>query len=107
MDIYQQRLKLLLRVLQEFNPQRIYAYGSWANNSAQSDSDVDLAVVVEDSADILTLKRQFALRLWEEKYPFDLEPDVHIIPKRRFNYRLSKGDPFITNVVKGKIVYGS
>ena len=106
MTIYQQRLQQLLDVLKEFNPQMVYSYGSWVDGEPKNDSDVDMAVIVDDTVDVLGFKRKLAVRLWEEQYPYDLEPDVHIIPKQIFNYRLSKGDPFITNVSKGKLIYG-
>ena len=106
MTVYQQRLQQLLNVLKELNPQKVFSYGSRVDGDPKTDSDVDMAVIVDDNADILSLKRKLAVRLWEEQYPYDLEPDIHIIPNQVFNYRLSKGDPFITNVSRGKVVYG-
>lgn len=106
MTIYQQRLQQLLDVLKEFHPEKVYSYGSWVSGEPKDESDVDMAVIVDDKTDVLALKRQLAMRLWEEQYPYDLEPDIHFIPREVFNYRLSKGDPFITSVAKGKLIYG-
>lgn len=107
MNKYEQRLNDIISILLEFDPQKIYAYGSWTKGTAKSDSDIDLAVVVNENADVLRIKRKFAERLWEKRYPYDLEPDIRLVPKDIFEYRLSKGDPFITSVVSGKLVYGS
>lgn len=106
MTLYQQRLQQVLDVLKEFRPDKIYSYGSWVNGNPARDSDVDLAVIVDNGADLVALKRKLAVRLWEEHYPYDLEPDIHFIPKGKFDYRLAKGDLFITNVAKGNVIYG-
>lgn len=91
----------------ELKPERIYVYGSWIHGNAESDSDIDLLVVVPPDANILQLKRHLAASLYDAGYPYDLEPDVHIIPRNIFTDRITRGDPFLTNVLKGKMLYGS
>ena len=107
MSLYDQRLGQLVEILREFKPEKVYAYGSWIKGGGSDKSDIDLAMVVKQGVDTLSVKRQLALKLWERKYPYDLEPDVQVIQEGVFNYRLSKGDPFISNIAKGRLVYGS
>lgn len=107
MSIYDDRLNQLVKVLREFKPEKVYAYGSWVKGKAGETSDIDVAMVMKGGVDTLEVRRQIALRLWENKYPYDLEPDVRVISEDIFNYRLSRGDPFISNIAKGRLVYGS
>ena len=106
MNTYEERLLQLIKILKEFQPEKIYAYGSRAQGKAKAGSDIDVAVVVRDEVDTLDVRRKIALRLWETHYPYDLEPDVHVIPTDVFEKRLTKGDPFITSVAEGRLVYG-
>ncbi len=107
MNPYEERLSQLTPILMELKPERIYVYGSWIRGKAESDSDIDLVVVVSPDANILQLKRHLAASLYDAVYPYDLEPDVRIISRNVFNDRITKGDPFLTNVIKGKMLYGS
>lgn len=42
--------EILRRVVRVYQPKRIYLFGSEARGDAGPDSDLDLAVIVEDSA---------------------------------------------------------
>lgn len=107
MSLYDQRLDQLVDILRELKPERVYAYGSWTKGKAGEASDIDLAMVVKRGVDSLEVKKQLALKLWEKRYAYDLEPDIQVIAEDVFNYRLSRGDPFISNIAKGRLVYGS
>ena len=107
MSLYDQRLIQLVKLLREFHPRKIYAFGSLTRSKGSRDSDIDIAAVLDSEVDTIELKRKFALRLWETHYPFDLEPDIHMIPVNIFTERLRSGDPFITNVAGGKLIYES
>lgn len=107
MSLYDQRLDQLVDILRELKPERVYAYGSWVKGAAGEASDIDLAMVVRSGRDTLVIKQELALKLWERRYPYDLEPDIQVIPEDVFDYRLSRGDPFISNIAKGRLVYGS
>lgn len=106
MSKYKKRLKQLVDILAEFKPKRIYAFGSWVWGKNKADSDIDLAMVVKKGTDTLEVRRKFALKLLDNKYPYDLEPDLKVIPEDIFNYRLSKGDPFVSSVANGRVIYG-
>lgn len=106
-QLYETRLRQLVEILREFKPEKIYAFGSWAWGKGNKDSDIDLLMVVPPDIDRLDIKRRFSTRLFDSDYPYDLDPDLHVVAKDRFEYRLAKNDFFISNVVKGKLVYES
>ena len=105
MTKYEKRLIQLVNILQGFNPEIVYAYGSWVWGKAREDSDIDLMMVVKEGIDTLTIKQEIESKLFDSGYPYDLRPDIHVVEKNVFEYRLTKGDPFISDVAKGKIVY--
>lgn len=107
MNLYEERLAQLTPILKTLAPERIYVYGSRIYGNSKTDSDIDVLVVVHPDADTIQLKRQLALSLYNARYPFDIEPDVHVVPRDIFDDRIAKGDPFLTNVIKGRLLYGS
>jgi len=107
MTKYEQRLKQLVNIVKEFNPEKVYVYGSWVWGKAKRDSDIDLMMVVKKGVDTLKIRQKIESRLFNSGYPYDLSPDIHVVEKNIFEYRLSKGDPFISDVAKGKLVYTS
>lgn len=107
MTKYKQRLNHIVDVLKEFKPEMIYAYGSWVWGKSKKKSDIDLMVVVKEGVDTLKISQDIESKLFNSGYPYDLEPDIRVVEKSIFNYRLSKGDPFVSDVAKGKLVYTS
>lgn len=105
MTRYKQRLNHIVNILKEFNPEMVYAYGSWVWGKSKKDSDIDLMVVVKKGADTLKISQDIESKLFNSGYPYDLEPDIHVVEEDTFNYRLSKGDPFVSDVAKGKLIY--
>jgi predicted nucleotidyltransferase len=93
------------KLKKSLNPRRIYLFGSYAANSADKDSDVDLLVVVADSE---TPNRQLTFlgrnSLWGVKLPIDL-----IICKQS---ELEKWSGVICNPIRtatqnGRLIYES
>lgn len=105
--LYEKKLAQLVEILKEFKPKKIYAFGSWEWGKAHKDSDIDLAMIVKKGTDTLKIKTDFALRQLEDDSIEFEEPDLKVIPENIFDYRLSRGDPFVSDIVKGRIVYES
>ena len=105
MTKYEIRVKQLVAILKEFKPKKIYTYGSWVWGNAHEDSDIDLAMIVGKGIDTLQVRTNFALELLKDKNSAIAEPDLKVIPEDVFNYRLSRGDPFVSDIAKGRIVY--
>lgn len=105
MDTYNQRLDQLVGILKTLRPVKVYAYGSRIWGKAGKDSDIDLMVVMPEGVNVWEVQRKIASKLWESDYSYDLEPDIHVAPRDKFEFRLRNGDPFVQNVVRGKVVY--
>jgi len=57
--------EILRRIVRAYQPKRIYLFGSEARGDAGPDSDLDLAVIVEDSSqEMLRTSRPAAEALW-------------------------------------------
>ena len=54
--------------------ERVILFGSHARNAAANDSDVDLAVVLPDGADVRTCLRVIQRTLWPRRFPVDVVP---------------------------------
>ena len=93
----------LVNIIKEFDPEMVYAYGSWVWGKASKNSDIDLMMVVKEGTDTLKIRQKIESKLFNGGYPDDLSPDIHVVEKNIFEYRLSRGDPFISDVAKGKL----
>lgn len=88
-------------VAAKFRPEKIILFGSYANDSAGEDSDVDLLVIMSHvgkaSQQALSIRRNVAKR-----FPLDLVVQSPAEAKRR----LSAGDPFTTDAMqRGRVLY--
>ena len=73
---------------------KAFLFGSYAKNTNRTDSDIDIAFVVEDIKDNEKFDLQVQLLLLSSKYDSRIEP--HIILKED----LDSDDPFISEVLK-------
>lgn len=73
-----------------------YIYGSYASNTMDSHSDIDLLIVGEHS--VLSVQRKIS-RLQKE---IDREINVVNMGNKEFNRRLKNKDSFLLNVFNGK-----
>jgi uncharacterized protein len=88
------------RVAEQFRPERIILFGSYAYGDPNADSDVDLLVVMPARNQLDQAAR---IRL---KLPAPFAMDLIVRTPRRMQQRLDWGDSFITEIVsKGRILY--
>ena len=89
------------RIAREFQPQRIILFGSSACGQADTDSDVDIMVVLPYAGKSWEVATQIRNRL-RSSFPLDLivrSPD-------QVRERLAMADPFLREVVRhGKVLY--
>jgi predicted nucleotidyltransferase len=87
-------------IAEEFHPDRIVLFGSYAYGTPQEDSDVDLLVVMPARN-----QHDQAVRiLWRLAAPFPL--DLIVRTPQQVRWRLAEGESFLTTVVsKGKVLY--
>ena len=76
---------------------KAFLFGSYAKNTNRTDSDIDIAFVVEDIKDDEKFDLQVQLLLLSSKYDSRIEP--HIISKDDLN----SNDPFVAEILNAGI----
>jgi len=89
------------QIVEQFHPQRIILFGSYAYGQPRPESDVDLLVVV----DTPLKETEQAVRICQTiEYHFGL--DLIVRTPAKLAQRLALGDPFLQEAVKkGKVLY--
>ncbi len=91
------------RVAQEFAPERVILFGSYARGNATPDSDVDLLVVMPTERRVLDQAVEIRQRI-RRSFPLDLI----VKTPADMTCRLSLHDAFLTSVMReGKTLYES
>lgn len=89
------------RIADEFHPQRIVLFGSYARGTPNPDSDVDLLVIMPFEGKPVDKSVEMRLRV-RPSFPVDLlvrTPD-------KIRERLAMGDTFIQDILEqGKVLY--
>jgi uncharacterized protein len=87
-------------IAEEFQPDKIILFGSYAYGTPNNDSDVDLLVVMPARD-----RHAQAVRiLWRLAAPFPL--DLLVRTPKEMAWRLEEGESFTTTIVtRGKILY--
>ncbi len=96
-----QILSVADKIAEQFHPERIILFGSYAYGTPNEDSDVDLLVVMpfEGRRAKQAIEIRGAIRA---EFPMDLIP----ITPERLKYRLEIEDFFLREIVeKGKVLY--
>lgn len=91
------------RIAEQFRPEKIILFGSYARGTATADSDVDIVVIMpcEPSQFRLSVKILQAIR---RDFPLDLIARTPEDVERRMEW----GDPFIRDIVEhGVVMYES
>ena len=92
-----------LRIAEEFHPDRIILFGSYAYGTPGPDSDVDLLVVLPFEGKNLRMSLEILKRI---KPPFMVELLARRPDDTQLRYRY--GDPLIRDAVdQGKVLYES
>ncbi len=93
--------ELCIKIAHQFNPQKILLFGSYAYGTPNSDSDVDLLVVLSFEGKSVN-KSVEILNKTDPRFPIDL---IVRTPKQ-VQDRLNKNDYFMKEIFeKGKILY--
>jgi predicted nucleotidyltransferase len=87
-------------IVQEFHPDKIILFGSYAYGTPHEESDVDLLVVMPARN-----QHDQAVRIhWRLAAPFPL--DLIVRTPKQMAWRLAEGESFLTTIVsKGKLLY--
>lgn len=103
---YQQKTKELVEILKKIKPEKVILFGSVAMGKITKDSDIDLCVI-KKTKDRLKIKRKISNLMWRYKIGFEPEAQFHIYPPEIYYDWLVRGDPFIEEIEKGKVIYES
>jgi len=87
-------------IAEEFHPDKIILFGSFANGTPHEDSDVDLLVIMPTHN-----QHDQAVRIrWRLAAPFPV--DLIVRTPKEMKWRLAEGESFTTTIVsQGKILY--
>ena len=89
------------KIVQEFKPEKIILFGSYAWGKPNEDSDVDLFVIKETENSGETA-RKIDNSLWRRDVPLD----IVVYSPERIELSIKKGNFFIKNIMaKGKVLY--
>jgi predicted nucleotidyltransferase len=89
------------RIGEEFGAEKVILFGSYANGTAQKDSDVDLLVVASFEGKSVDKSVQIRLKL-RPSFPVDLL----VRTPEKIRRRLELDDQFIKDILKGgKVLY--
>lgn len=101
-DIQQEINKITAKIAEEFSPEKIILFGSWAWGTPNANSDVDL-LVVKDTDNT----RELARRIDDLIFPRHIPLDIIVYRPGQLEARSQSGDFFSQTVLKeGKVVYG-
>lgn len=96
--------EIVNRLITEFDPDRIYLFGSRARGDYRGDSDYDLAVVVNDSSELPHRRDQSAYRALGD---LPVAVDVLVWTRAEFDDRLRVPSSVPAAIVReGVAVYG-
>ncbi len=104
---YDEATRRAVTILKGSNPLRIIRFGSAAWGPLHKDSDLDLCVVVERTGErhIRDIWRDLSKSLWDQYRPDDVEIQLHVYYRDTFEDYLCREDPFLSEIVKGEVVY--
>jgi len=89
------------RIAQQFHPERILLFGSYAWGTPSPDSDVDLLVIIPFEGKSVAKSVEMRLMV---RPPFAV--DLLVRTPEKVRERLALGDPFIRSILEeGKVLY--
>jgi len=97
----QQIQEVSRRIADEFHPERILLFGSYAWGAPSPDSDVDLLVILPFEGKAVAKSVEMRLKVGA---PFPV--DLLVRTPEKIRERLALGDPFIRSILdKGEVLY--
>ena len=78
-------------------------FASGASGKFTKESDLDICLVKDGNP--LEIKKSLWRLLRNAGYDWEIEPDIHVFSPSRFADYLRRGDPFVEEIAKGKILY--
>lgn len=93
---------LVCRIADEFQPEKVVLFGSYAYGNPGPESDVDLLVIMNTSLS----SRQQRLKISQAISPRPFPLDIIVRTPEELEQRLELGDPFLSEVIsQGRVIY--
>ena len=101
----EQKIKDIIdKIVVNYNPDKIFLFGSFAWGNPTKDSDIDLLIIKKTSGSSRKLAQEIDESLFEREMPID----ILVYSPKYLEERLSLGDFFIKKIVKdGKLLYAT
>lgn len=95
--------EIIKRIIDNYNPEKIILFGSYAYGHPTEDSDLDLLVVKDSNLPRYKRAREIRRHLWGIT---DIPKDIIVYTQEEIDAWGKVEEAFITNVVKkGKVLY--
>jgi len=92
------------KIKQDYQPDKIILFGSYAYGRPSADSDIDIFIIKDDPRQPIDRDVHIRRILCQENREIALTPMVYT--PAEVAYRLSIGDDFVNDVItKGKVLY--
>ena len=89
------------KVAEEFHPEKIVLFGSYAYGNPTADSDIDLLVVMDHKGRAVEQAAKIRASI-HSTFPID----VLVRSSHKIRERLEMGDPFVKTIIeKGEVLY--
>jgi len=102
----------IIKRLKPLNPEKVILFGSFANNSANKDSDIDLYIVTKDDympktwREKMNIKLKFSKALRDLKREYDIDLITHT--KKMHQKFLNTNSLFSKEIqTKGQVIYAA
>lgn len=91
------------RITEEFQPEKIILFGSYAWGTPTADSDVDLFIIKDSTEKRIDRARKARSAIWGIGVPVD----ILVYTPKEIQRRQEKGDLFIKDIMtRGKVLHG-
>src|SRR3989338_7007523 len=101
---YAQQIKRVVSTLKLSKPEKIIVFGSAAHGTIHAESDIDICVITPTN-NLLSTKRELRDLMWKHNIRFNPEIDLHVYPPHMYRDYLTRHDPFVEEIEKGKVYY--
>jgi predicted nucleotidyltransferase len=95
------RITRILKLLEKYSPEKVILFGSHAEASCDSYSDIDL-LIVKETEELFLDRIKEVVKIIKPKFPID----ILVYTPDEFQRMLSEGNPFLEHVLQqGKVIY--
>lgn len=100
---YQLKAQQIAEIFKKSHPVKIVLFGSVVSGKISMGSDLDICLIKDGNP--LEIKKNLWGLLRKAGYDWEIEPDIHVISPLQYSDYLQRGDPFVEEIAKGKVLY--